>query len=78
MEVYVLYDNDYVTYDIFPNHTAYYLRRLLAEDHRVGEARLHLHRFGEEIDDETVLQPHDVIQITIEHIYSKKRKIVEH
>lgn len=77
MNVFVLYGNEYVSYDIYPNNTAFYLRRLLAEDHHVAEARLHIHREGVEIDDETVLQPFEVVQITIENISSKKRRIGE-
>lgn len=77
MNVFVLYGNEYVSYDIYPNNTVFYLRRLLSEDHRVAEARLHIHRQGVEVDDETILEPFDVVQITIEHLASKKRRIGE-
>jgi hypothetical protein len=73
--IYIDYTNGREEFDLSPFNTVYFLRRLLAEDHKVMESRLHIYRHGEEINDETVLNPSDVVQVAIETICSKKRKL---
>lgn len=75
MIIYIDYADGQQEFDLYPFNHVHNLRRLLAEDHRVMEQRLHIYRGGVEINDETELFPEDVIQITIEYTCSKKRKL---
>lgn len=77
MHIYIDYTDGREPFDLTPFRHVYNLRRLLAEDHRVMEQRLHIHRGGVEVDDETELFPGDVVQVAIEAICSKKRKLNE-
>lgn len=77
MLIYIDYTDSRQEFDLTPFRHVYHLRRLLAEDHRVMEQRLHIYREGVEINDDTELSPDDVIQVTIETICSKKRKLNE-
>lgn len=75
MMIYIDYEDGRQEFDLTPFNRVYHLRRLLAEDHRVMEERLHVYRGGVEINDEAELFSGDVVQVVIEAISAKKRKL---
>lgn len=77
MIIYIDYTDRREPFDLTPFRHVYHLRRLLGEEHRVMDERLHVYRNEVEMDDETELFPNDVVQVAIEAICSKKRKLNE-
>lgn len=75
MQIYIDYTDGRQEFNLYPFNTVYWLRRLLAEDHKVMEERLHIYRNHVEVNDETILYPEDVVQVAVEAIAAKKRKL---
>lgn len=76
MQIILLFPNqEMAPFEVDHLHTIWSLRRLIAEDNRLMEERIHLFRGGVLLQDEELIQENDVIQVIFESIAHKKRRL---